>query len=748
MSILAILRALFAKPISLDNRLKAMPLEDLPCEKPLQIRWNKWQVPYIFAETDEDLALGLGLVHAHLRGTQLAMMQRLTQGRLSEIGGPMLHELDRTLRLIGFGAATDECIASWPEESCRLVDAYCVGLNHYVATAYPKHAPPEYRMIGVDIEPWQRADIVRCGRLAATDINWVVFLGALGERLRPDFARRWKRMREAGEMEPEMFAKEAEGGIRALDEMLLETARAGSNSASVAPRRSESGAAMISNDPHLSLALPNLWLIGGIKSPSFHAVGMMIPGTPCMPLGRNHRIGWGGTNSRAASTDLYDVSMLPRDQIKSESVTLKTRFWRDRKITLRRSPMGPIISDSRYFKARPGEELALRWVGHGPSDELSALLGIMRASSVEGYRAAFETYGVSAQNMMAVDVEGNIGKFLAGWMPRRDEAWLKDDLVHRADDPSHDWQGVEKHTEMPWVYNPPEGYIASANDRPDYVKRTVGFFYSPKDRVNRIAEFICRKAKVGIEDFAALHRDAHSSEAEMMARELLIEIDQHSFTNPEIIGLIERLRDWDGSYLATSSGAVAFEVIVYHLVSSLATWQDENKKPARLAGQWGALKKFLVADLRALSPEDHLRTLDHVMMEAARDAVQFATWGDMHRVRLAHVLSNIPVIGRRFVIDEPASDGSRETLMKRAHGLVRSRHTATYGAQARQISDMADPDRNYFVLFGGQDGWIGSENQADQAKLWNDGGYMRLPLREETVAKEFDRVQHLKPRKR
>lgn len=745
MSILGLFRALFSKPIGIDDRLAAMPLRDLPCERPIRIRWNKWQVPFVFAETDEDVACGLGLVHAHLRGTQLAVMQRLIRGRLSEIGGPMLNELDKTLRLIDYGAATDECIALWPEETRRLVDAYCRGVNHYVAAAYPRHAPPEYQMIGVDIEPWTRADIVRSGRLASTDINWVVFLGALGERLYPDFAKRWKRMREAGDMEPEQFAANEEGGARAFEEMLLETAKAGSNSAAIAPQRSESGAAMIANDPHLSLALPNLWMIGGIKSPSFHAVGMMIPGTPCMALGRNAKVGWGGTNSRAASTDLYDVSMLPREQIKTKRVTIKTRFWRDKQVTLRHSPLGPIISDSRFYKNRPGEELALRWVGHRPSDEVTALFGVMRAGSVKEFRAAFDTYAVSAQNMMAVDIEGNIGKLLAGWMPKRRDGWLEDDFVHAADDPSHDWQGLERTSDMAWLYNPVEGFIASANDRPDYVDRPVGFFFSPKDRVNRIGELITRKAKIGIEDFAALHRDVQSNEARDLAEDLLIEIDKGSYTNPEILGLIERLKTWDGSYLASSSGAVAFETIVCHLVSTLDAWRGENKKPARLAGQWGALKKLLVADLRALEPDEHRRTLDSVLMNAARDATKFPSWGAMHRVRIAHAFSNIPVIGRRFVIDEPPSDGSRETLMKRAHGLARDRHTATYGAQARQISDMADPDRNYFVLFGGQDGWVRSENQADQAILWREGGYMRVPLREETVIKEFDRIQELQP---
>ena len=42
--------------------------------------------------------------------------------------------------------------------------------------------------------------------------------------------------------------------------------------------------------------------------------------------------------------------------------------------------------------------------------------------------------------------------------------------------------------------------------------------------------------------------------------------------------------------------------------------------------------------------------------------------------------------------------------MKSAHGLVRGRHPASYGSQARFIADLSDPDASWFVLLGGQDG--------------------------------------------
>ena len=77
--------------------------------------------------------------------------------------------------------------------------------------------------------------------------------------------------------------------------------------------------------------------------------------------------------------------------------------------------------------------------------------------------------------------------------------------------------------------------------------------------------------------------------------------------------------------------------------------------------------------------------------------------------------------------------------MKTAHSSTDQRHFTRYGSQARHLSDLADMDENYFVLLGGQDGWLGSANFIDQMTLWQDGGYIRVPLRPETVHAAFRR---------
>ena len=51
---------------TLQQRLAAMPTEDLPLRDAVTIYWDDHQIPFIQAEHDEDAAFALGMVHAHL----------------------------------------------------------------------------------------------------------------------------------------------------------------------------------------------------------------------------------------------------------------------------------------------------------------------------------------------------------------------------------------------------------------------------------------------------------------------------------------------------------------------------------------------------------------------------------------------------------------------------------------------------------------------------------------------------------
>ena len=153
----------------------------------------------------------------------------------------------------------------------------------------------------------------------------------------------------------------------------------------------------------------------------------------------------------------------------------------------------------------------------------------------------------------------------------------------------------------------------------------------------------------------------------------------------------------------------------------------------------------MIPDLETLPPTLRTRLFRRVLHKTEKRVRRYAVWGDMHRLDAAHWLGRLPVLGRAFRLARFPVGGSRETPMKTAHGLVAAPHVAVYGSQARHISDLSDPDENYFVLFGGQDGWLGSANFADQIGLWRQENYIRMPLRAETIVAEFPLLMDLEP---
>jgi penicillin amidase len=117
----------------------------------------------------------------------------------------------------------------------------------------------------------------------------------------------------------------------------------------------------------------------------------------------------------------------------------------------------------------------------------------------------------------------------------------------------------------------------------------------------------------------------------------------------------------------------------------------------------------------------------------------------MHRLGLRHPLSFIPVVGSKYRFGDVPIGGSSTTVMKTAHGDTDERHFTRFGSQARHISDMSDPDANWFTLLGGQDGWINSENFVDQFQFWLRGDYVQVPLQLETVERTFPHKMELRP---
>ena len=196
-----------------------------------------------------DLAVALGVVHAHLRLAQMEIMRRLALGRVAEVLGPAAVPVDHALRLMRFDAAAPEMIATLPSATRRWLEGFVAGINHQIAHA--PSLPYEFRLLDVRPEPWTLEHLMIASRLAAADASWMVLARLLrAQTLLP--AAEWDALWPAMQMGdtlpwPRNAAEAALGLVR------------GSNSAAVSAARSSHGAGLIASDPHLPITLPPLW---------------------------------------------------------------------------------------------------------------------------------------------------------------------------------------------------------------------------------------------------------------------------------------------------------------------------------------------------------------------------------------------------------------------------------------------------------------------------------------------------------
>ena len=711
-------------PQSTSERLRAFPTVDLPLEGPAEIFWNSYQIPFIHTATDEDVPFLVGMVHAHLRLGQMELLRRAAQGRLAEIFGPFVADVDHLLRIIDLDRAGPVIRDSLPPKTADWLNRYVAGINYYVE--HGRHLPPELDVLGIQPEPWSLEDIVSLGRLSAIDVNWLYWFFSFQIYNEPDWPEIWARLKANGRGSLPSF--------RTSDGMPVQlfsaAVKSGSNSFVVSGGRSVSGSSLIANDPHLGLMLPNLWLILGFKSPSFHVLGFSIPGIPMILVGRNADIAWGGTNMLSLSTTFYDISGPDYEPLDQRKERLKIRWWPNRTVTIRESRLGPVVSDTKFLKKMKTPRLAFKWRGHDISDEFTTFLNVNRASDWEEFRRAFETYAVSGQNILYADTRGNIGQLLAlDFVPAATAAG--EQFIGDPEQKAHQWRLSYNSTQLPVVFNPADGFLVSTNNIPVWTDPPVSLLGNSNDRFLTITRQLRKHQSITDRELKAIQTNVYSITSHDLAQSIVKQVPQ---PKPSITPLLTALADWDCHYTIASRGAAALELITYHLAKNYYTNRYGNAI-AKYLLRSPVVYRFLSEDLAENDMRDHVET---AARKAVKDFTKYPTWGDLHALRLKHPLGSLPLIGARYRFGEFPVPGSTNTIMKSAHPLSNSKHYVTYGANARHISDLSDLDRNHFVLLGGQDGYWNSCNYLDLFSLWQKGQYVNVPLRLPSIRKSFD----------
>jgi penicillin amidase len=292
--------------------------------------------------------------------------------------------------------------------------------------------------------------------------------------------------------------------------------------------------------------------------------GVTLPGIPFVIVGHNQRIGWGFTNVGPTVEDDYIEEFNAQGQYKTPA------GWRDAQhrqetIHVKGKPdvtfdvvttrHGPIINDLLATELIPGEtrKIALRWTLQ--DGEGLVFFAVDSAQNWDEFRKAFSTFDAPGQNVMYGDVDGHIGYQATGRVPTR--AAGDGSLPVSGSDDAHEWKGWIPFDQMPHVYDPPGGILATANGRitPDGYKYSISTDWDAPWRTDRIYRVLESGKKFAPADMLALQMDVSSTYDRFCADKFVYAVDHAANASDRAKRAAEILRDWDEG--AWGTGAVA-----------------------------------------------------------------------------------------------------------------------------------------------------------------------------------------------
>ncbi len=439
-------------------------------------------VPVISGGSRGDVAYATGFVHAQERFFQMDLLRRVAAGELSELFGERALPLDKSHRLHRFRARAELAIKAMPAADRALLDRYVAGVNDGLNALSAK--PFEYALVGLPPRAWSPADTML--------VIWAMYFDLQGSQEPRELARGWFKD-NASEEQRAFLAPESTPWDAPLDAPTIAAAdvvipaappawwgkpkaadapapakvaaaeflnTVGSNNWAVAGSRTDTGAAIVADDMHLGIQLPNTWYRAVLQFPDGKGgqrrmVGVTLPGTPFVVVGSNGHVAWGFTNSYG---DYMDFIALESDAARPGQVrtqagwetpvvheeTIVIKGAPAARLAVRETSLGPI-------REAQGRSYALHWTAHLPGAVNFNAGKLELADTLEQALAIAPTLGIPAQNFVGGDDKGNIGWTIAGPLPRRAPAGMASTYPMSADDTAGVWQGWLAPEEYPKV---------------------------------------------------------------------------------------------------------------------------------------------------------------------------------------------------------------------------------------------------------------------------------------------------------
>ncbi|MEO8354419.1 MAG: penicillin acylase family protein [Chloroflexota bacterium] len=573
----------------------------------------------------------------------------------------------------------------------------------------------------------------------------------------------------------------------------------GSNSWAISGARTTTGMPLFSNDPHLGIQMPSIWYQVGLHCMPktdecpYEVTGFSFAGVPGVVIGHNDRVAWGFTNTGPDVMDLYIEKVNPENpdqyEVNGQWVDFETRAETINivggdpvEFTVKSTRHGPVISevygplknegdpqDEEFeaFKDRAGIDLpenyviALKWTALTPSTPFRAIWGFDRAQNWDEFREAARNFHVPAQNLLFADVEGNIAYQMPGDIPIRAKGDGSVPVPGWTDE--YEWTGFVPFEDLPYSFNPQEGYIATANNRvapvdyPNFITNDWDYGF----RAQRIVDMIkSAPGKIDIAYIQSMQGDSFDANGPIFVP-LLTAMD-YKAALPNTAIAMDLLTKWDYQDRADSAAAAVFNAFWRHLLQN--TFNDELPERYWTDGgsRWNEIMRHMDENSAwwdDVSTTNQVETRDDIMKQSFEQGVTELerifgkepsnwNWGEMHAATFRNGTlgeSGVGLIEALFNRG-PYPTGGGDAIVNATGWSVEDGYETNWLPSMRMIVDMGDFDNSVTVHTTGQSGHAYHPHYIDMAPLWANLEYYPMLWSELAVTQNTEGHLVLQPK--
>ena len=713
---------------------------------PVTIERDAGGVPVVRGANRVDVARATGFIHAQERFFQMDLTRRAAAGELAALLGPPLLDTDRRLRVHRFRERARQGVAAATAADRELLAAYAEGVNAGLEALGTR--PFEYLLLRSRPQAWQPEDSLL--------VVYAMWIDLQGGTLRTELQQErlhatlpgpvyrlvtrspstWDAPLDGSKLALPPLPTPAEYDLRRLDPAWFDEpatatnplrltwmpepddALVGSNNWALAGARTASGRALVANDMHLGLRVPNTWYRARLvaAAEAIDVTGVMLPGAPIVVAGSNGHVAWGFTNSYGDYSDLvrlepvsgqpdaYATPAGPR-QLERRTEDLEVAGQSPETLVVEESIWGPVVGEDAT-----GRPLALAWTAHREGALNLRLADMERAQGVEQAVAIAATAGIPAQNALIGDEAGRVAWVVAGRIPAR--AGFDPALPADWSRPDGGWTGWVEGDRHPRIVDPPQGAAWSANARVvgGRMLAVIGDGgYAHGARSRQIRDALTRLSQATPMDFLGIHLDDRAIYLATWQPLLASVLARGGPARAEALALV---KSWSGHAAVNDAGyrlVREFERAVTDRAFAMLTAEARARSPGF---SWRPPARFTDVAWRLVSERPaHLLDPRHAdwdawLLAAADAAIESSgegcdvlahcTWGKANTMRIRHPLSQaLPRLSAW--LDMPPAEMPGDWSVPRVQSPV-------FGASERFAVEPGREERGYFHMPGGQSG--------------------------------------------